>query len=70
MAHALISPLLASDDVAFAVIFSIFVVALVVLIVITLRWTFRRDKAGRVAWRERQAAASTIEGEPPPTPNP
>ncbi len=48
--------LASSDTAAFAVIFGIFVVALLVLIVITLRWVFRRDKAGRVAWRERQLA--------------
>jgi predicted lysophospholipase L1 biosynthesis ABC-type transport system permease subunit len=56
--------LLASDMAAFAVLFGIFVVALLVLIVITLRWVFRRDKAGRIAWREQQLAR---QGRPPGT---
>ncbi len=54
--------LASSDTAAFAVIFGIFVVALLVLIVITLRWVFRRDRAGR-AWRERQLAQQS--GQPP-----
>jgi hypothetical protein len=46
-------PLLASDTAFFA-LFGVFVVAIVVLTFITLRWAIRRDKAGRAAWRERQ----------------
>ena len=46
--------LLASDSVAFAVIFGIFVAALLVLIVIVLMWAVRRDRAGRAEWRRRQ----------------
>jgi hypothetical protein len=63
-------PLLASD-VTFAVLFSIFIVALLVMIVITLTWAFRRDKQGRAAWRQRQQdRTSAAEGDVPPTPRP
>jgi hypothetical protein len=55
---------LAANDAAFAVLFSIFILAMLVMIVITLRWTIRRDRAGRAAWRARR------EGESPPTPGP
>lgn len=41
-------------DVAFYVVFGAFAAALVVLSVITLRWAFRRDRAGRARWLERQ----------------
>jgi hypothetical protein len=57
-------PVLAANDAAFAVLFSIFVAAMLVMIVITIRWTIRRDKAGRAAWRARR------EGESPPAPGP
>jgi hypothetical protein len=64
------APLLASN-VAFAVIFGIFVVALVVLIVITLTWALRRDRIGRAQWRQRQAERSAAgESDPPPAPGP
>jgi uncharacterized membrane protein len=67
---ALPAPLLASN-VAFAVIFGIFVVALVVLIVITLTWAIRRDRVGRAAWRQRQAERYAAgEGDVPPAPRP
>jgi cbb3-type cytochrome oxidase subunit 3 len=63
-------PLLASD-VAFAVLFSIFIVALLVMIVIVLTWAFRRDKQGRAAWRQRQQdRTSAAEGDVPPGPRP
>jgi hypothetical protein len=61
MLFALIPPPLASDT-AFFVLFGIFVVAVVVLAVIVLTWAFRRDKAGRADWLQRQ------EGEPPRAP--
>jgi hypothetical protein len=48
-------PELASNTAFFA-LFGVFVVAIVVLTFITLRWAIRRDKAGRAAWRERQTA--------------
>jgi hypothetical protein len=67
LAHPL--PLLASDA-TFFVLFGIFVVALVVLIVLTLAWTFRRDRAGRAAWRERQLSQTLAapDHEPPISP--
>jgi hypothetical protein len=63
-------PLLASDT-AFAVVFGIFVVAMLAMIVIVLRWAIRRDRAGRSAWRQRQQDRSTAaEGDTPPTARP
>jgi len=63
-------PLLASD-VAFAVIFGVFVVALLALVVIVLTWAFRRDRQGRAAWRQRQQdRTSAAEGDVPPTARP
>jgi cbb3-type cytochrome oxidase subunit 3 len=63
-------PLLASD-VAFAVVFGIFVVALLTLVIIVLVWAFRRDSQGRAAWRQRQLdRTSAAEGDVPPTTRP
>jgi hypothetical protein len=59
MAAALLLPTLLASDVAFVVIFGFFVVAMIVLIVITLIWVFRRDRALRAAWRQRQVDAGT-----------
>jgi len=42
-------------NVAFAVVFGAFVVALVVLAVITLTWAVRRDRVGRKAWLARRS---------------
>jgi hypothetical protein len=64
------APLLASN-VAFAVIFGIFLVALVVLIVIVLMWAIRSDRKGRAAWRQRQLERSAaVEGDVPPPAGP
>ncbi len=64
-------PLLASDDVAFAVLFGIFIVALLTMIVIVIRWSVRRDRQGRVAWRQRQQQRmSGAEGDVPPASRP
>ena len=61
-------PLLASD-VAFGVLFGVFVVALLALIVIVVVWAVRRDRQGRAAWRQRQLdRSSAAEGDVPPTP--
>ncbi len=38
----------------FTAVFSVFVLALVVLVVLTIRWAVRRDRAGRAAWLERK----------------
>ena len=63
-------PLLASD-VAFAVLFGIFIVALLALIAIVLTWAFRRDRQGRAAWRQRQQdRSSAAEGDVPPPARP
>lgn len=45
---------LAAENTAFVVVFSVFLVALVVLSVITVTWAVRRDKAGWREWRRRQ----------------
>jgi hypothetical protein len=50
-----LSPLLASNA-AFFIVFGIFVIALLVLVVVTSVWVIRRDKAGRAAWLERQSS--------------
>jgi len=49
------STLLAAN-VVFAVVFGAFVVALVVLAVITLTWAVRRDRVGRKAWLARRSS--------------
>jgi hypothetical protein len=65
-----LQPLLASDA-AFAVVFGIFIVAMLTMIVIVLRWAIRRDRSGRAAWRQRQQDGSTAaEGDAPPTARP
>jgi hypothetical protein len=64
-------PLLAADDVAFAVLFGIFIVALLTMIVIVIRWSVRRDRQGRVAWRQRQQQRMPgAEGDVPPAARP
>jgi hypothetical protein len=63
-------PLLASDT-AFAVLFGIFVAAMLAMIVIVVTWAFRRDRAGRAAWTQRQLDKNSApEGDVPPTPRP
>jgi hypothetical protein len=63
---ALISAPLAANDVAFGVIFGSFFVALLTLIVIVLRWSIRRDRQGRAAWRSRQTGgAGSTNGDTP-----
>jgi hypothetical protein len=62
MASALL--LASAGNTAFFVIFGIFVVAMLVLVVITITWAVRHDVAGRKAWRTRQEARVR----PPPDP--
>lgn len=63
-------PHLLAANVAFDAVFGVFVVALVVLSVITLRWAVRRDRAGRAEWLRRQAPARDVRtGAPPPLMN-
>jgi len=45
-------------DVAFAVVFGVFVVALAVLAFVAIRWGVRKDRPGRAEWRRRYEAAS------------
>ncbi len=52
----LLQPLLASDGVGYT-IFGVFVVAVLVLLVLTIRWTIRRDRELRQGWRQRQQDA-------------
>lgn len=54
-----------ASDVAFGVVFGVFVAALLVLGVVSIRWGIRRDRPGRQAWRQRHldAAAGRL-GEP------
>jgi hypothetical protein len=42
---------------AFYAVFGVFLAALVVLAVVTVRWAVRRDRAGRAEWVRRRAAA-------------
>jgi hypothetical protein len=79
-----VSPFLAEDEVAFAVVFGIFIVALVTMIVIVLVWAIRRDRSGRIAWRQRQQSGNrqsgvqqngtpqrrAVDGETPPASHP
>jgi hypothetical protein len=56
--------LASAGSTAFFVIFGIFVVALLALVVIVIRWAVRHDMAGRKAWRDRQESRM----QPPPDP--
>jgi hypothetical protein len=62
MAPALL--LASAGNTAFFVIFGIFVLAVLALAVIVVRWAVRHDVAGRKAWRARQEARV----QPPPDP--
>jgi hypothetical protein len=37
----------------FIAVFSVFIAATLVLIVLTMRWAIRRDREGRAAWRSK-----------------
>ncbi len=56
MALARLFPTVAASNAAFFTLFSVFVVAMLVMIFITVRWVIRRDRAGRKAWVQRQLA--------------
>ncbi len=58
-----LTPTLATNA-AFAVVFAVFVVALLVLVVVAATWAVRHDKAGRQAWLQRRREAA--EGGPRP----
>lgn len=51
-------------DAAFVAVFAVFVVAFVVLAVVTIRWAVKRDRAGRAEWLARQASADAAAGDP------
>ncbi len=53
------SVLLASDVAGYA-LFGFFVVAMVVLVVLTLAWVIRRDRSLRAEWRQRQMDGGTV----------
>jgi hypothetical protein len=58
-----------ASNTPFAIIFGIFIVALLTLIVITIMWAVRRDRSGRASWRQRQAErAAAAERDLPPGP--
>jgi membrane protein implicated in regulation of membrane protease activity len=46
-----------ATDVAFGIVFGLFVLALLVLAVVTIRWGVRRDRPGRQAWRQSRIEA-------------
>jgi membrane protein implicated in regulation of membrane protease activity len=56
-----------ATDVAFGVVFGLFVLAVVVLAVLTIRWAVRRDRPGREAWKARSLARRA--GAAPPSSN-
>jgi len=51
-----------ASDVAFAVVFGVFVAALAVLGFVAIRWGVRKDRPGRAEWRRRYLDAAA--GEP------
>jgi hypothetical protein len=67
MAPALVLPAPATNA-GFAVVFGLFVVAMVVLVVIIIVWAVRHDVAGRRVWRERQERAWRAREENDPAP--
>ncbi len=62
-----LTPTLATNA-AFAVVFAVFVVAMLVLAVVASTWAIRHDRAGRQAWMQRRREAA--EGGPPQPPSP
>jgi hypothetical protein len=57
--------LASAGTTAFFVIFGIFVVAMLALVVIVIRWAVRHDMAGRKAWRARQESRLQSPPDPP-----
>jgi hypothetical protein len=50
---------LIASNVAFAIVFGIFAVAMVVLAVVVLLWAIRHDRAGRADWLRRRRGGGT-----------
>ena len=53
-----------SSNIAFDIVFGIFVVAFVSLSIFVAVWAIRRDAAGRRQWRAEQAPGGEPDGEP------
>jgi hypothetical protein len=47
----------AATDLAFGIVFGLFVLAFVVLAFVAIRWSVRRDRPGREAWRRQHLEA-------------
>jgi hypothetical protein len=60
------APILASDT-AFVVVFGVFIVALVILVAVTVRWAVRHDRSGWRAWRARQFPTARPSDRVPPS---
>jgi hypothetical protein len=58
--------MLLATNVAFYVVFGLFVVAMMVLTVIVVVWAVRHDMTGWKAWRQRQEAAALAQQARPP----
>jgi hypothetical protein len=65
--HLTLRGVLASSTAGYA-IFGVFVVALVILFVLIIRWAIRQDRPGRAAWRDRQLEARRTRSDPPSPP--
>jgi hypothetical protein len=50
-----------ATDLAFGIVFGVFVLALAVLAVVAIRWGVRRDRPGRQAWRDRRLGVAPPE---------
>ncbi len=53
-----------ASNVAFVVVFGVFVAALAVLAVIIVVWAWRRDKPARSAWKRQRQALVLPEADP------
>lgn len=53
-------PALISPNLAFGIVFGVFVVALVILVVVVVVWSVRRDRSGRAAWKQRRQADDRV----------
>jgi hypothetical protein len=56
---------LLATDLAFGIVFGVFVLALLVLAVIAIRWGVRQDRPGRQAWKQRHLDAPQGNGAGP-----
>jgi len=55
---------LLASDVAFGIVFGLFLAAFLVLAFVAVRWGVRRDRPGRAAWRLRHLEAAAKLPEP------